>query len=80
MNTVSFYTTKCIVTGQLANHWTGHVVAREETSGYPIKVLAGFCDQDTMNAHLQSIKSHELACFGDWKPEYGIVLDESIYV
>jgi hypothetical protein len=74
------YTTNCIVTGKPATIYTGHVIIpnlfvgldeRTNSQYLNVSVIAGFCDNETCDR----AKSGG-GCFGDWKPEYGIKVEE----
>lgn len=76
-NYVGFQVKNCIVTGEPAKVFTGHVVAQVYSQKddcwkavyRPLLVIAGFKDDETLK------KAHEHnqgACFGDWKKEFGI--------
>lgn len=80
---VNFMTTNCIVTGEPAQIYTGHVVARGAGEIYDqyqmrlpmIGVTAGFASREIS----ESVVSDEFGCYGLWKPQYGIKWESSPY-
>lgn len=68
---ISLKTEKCIVTGEPANVYTGHVIAYHSNDDVNVSVLAGFKDVATS----ETTKSSFGGCFGEWKPEHGIAVD-----
>jgi hypothetical protein len=75
---VGFRTANCIITGEPATAWTGHVMAKSlggakgsgcEFHVYPISITAGFKDGATMN---QANADNPDSCFGLWKEAYGV--------
>lgn len=67
MQILDLSTERCIVTGEKAFVFTGHLLA-VDVEGQTIKVMAGFRDSETS----ESIRSTPGGCFGDWRGEYGI--------
>lgn len=76
---LSVVTERCIVTGKPAVRWSGHVVAlvhgsdigKRDFDRMRIIITAGFADDATKP------EPDEFGCFGVWKPEYGMKLEES---
>lgn len=81
MDNVYLYTKNCIVTGEVANCWTGHVVAnfdlaedsngRVVHTGTKLHIIAGFKDNETLNRFLDS-RSNYNPCYGDYKEFMGV--------
>lgn len=80
MNVISLQTSRCIVTGEPATIWTGHVIATgygaiRDDGRMPILkvgILAGFSSHEAS----KSAPSDALGCYGEWKQEHGLMLDD----
>ena len=79
-NYLSLQTANCIVTGEKATCWTGHVVAKTFEHD-KVSIEAGFKDMETLEAGFKDMETLEnvqaknkgsVGCFGDWKAEDGL--------
>ena len=79
-NYLSLQTENCIVTGEKATCWTGHVVAKTFEHD-KVSIEAGFKDMETLEAGFKDMETLEnvqaknkgsVGCFGDWKAEDGL--------
>ena len=55
--------------------WTGHVTAEgygQDGVSFLMAITAGFSDANMAD----EIKSDATGCFGEWKEEYGVKIDE----
>ena len=69
-NYLSLQTANCIVTGEKATCWTGHVVAKTFEHD-KVSIEAGFKDMETLE-DVQAKNKGSVGCFGDWKAEDGL--------
>jgi hypothetical protein len=68
MQIVDLITERCIVTGEPAKHFSGHLTA-VDPEGNPIRITAGFRDAETLD---EAMVSAVAGCFGQWREEYGL--------
>lgn len=69
----AFYTENCIVTGEKATCWTGHVLLNTGLS--KIKAISGFKDEQTMREFPVGVDGYN----GEFKREYGLFFQERQY-
>lgn len=80
MRKLAMRTSKCIVTGEPAKVFTGHLLLESYgpiDAEFRIKirkflVIAGFASSEQINHR----KSDVTGCFGDWSPEMGLSATE----
>lgn len=78
MDKICMETERCIVTGEPAHCWSGHLVAKANGAIrddgtmpiFTVAVVAGFKDHETSKL----VQSNGNGCLGEWKPEYGVRL------
>lgn len=72
---ITLKTEKCIVTGEPATCWTGHVLAETLGSSFDghaiVAVIAGFANKET----IERTPSDGGGCYGEWKKEFGVFVD-----
>lgn len=68
MPVLDLITERCIVTGEPATVFSGHLYAAD-AEGNPVRIAAGFKDSETLD---EAMVSAVAGCFGQWREEYGL--------
>jgi len=78
---IDYNTKNCIVCGEEAELWSGHVHYKKVLKGSTDKdmVTAGFCKEHEAVLHNDAIidgREDCEGCFGKWKKQDGLVIEE----